>query len=153
MQPASVEDVAIIAADGFRAEDERETQSAAGTSCAVSCLDAFELTDSEVYTITREGHPVGLFGVAPILTEGWPVGWAMAWILAGNGLYDVKRDFVRQCPRWINHLARYYPNLINWVHPDNKAGLLWAQWMGFELLHLEEYGVAGEQFWRAERRT
>lgn len=152
VQPTLRRDVIAIESIGWRAEDEAECIAMSGKSCAENCYMALDTTESETYTIMNEGYPVGMFGVVPVTAMNVPPGIGCIWLLASPALYEVKRDFVRQCPRWLDHLQRYYPTAINYVHVANKPALTWCKAMGFSFGVVHKAGVAGENFIQITRR-
>jgi hypothetical protein len=94
-----------------------------------------------------------MFGVAPVVGMGVEPGVAVVWLLASDGLYEIKRDFLRQCVGWLDHLQRHYPLGINYVHTANKAAIEWCKHVGFELGPVQVYGQAGENFMQLTRRA
>lgn len=152
VQPAALEDVLAIEAEGFRAADEHECQAATGTSCAEQCFQALEIPDATTLTVLSDGFPVGMFGVVPLVGMGIEPGWGVAWLLASNGLFEIKRDFLHQCRLWIDFLQKHYPSVVNYVHTENEAAIAWCKWVGFVLEEPVVYGVAEEKFHRAIRK-
>lgn len=136
---------------GWRDEDEHECIAMSGVGCAESCYRALDTTESETYTIMSEGYPVGMFGVVPNVGLGVTPGVGCVWLLASPALYDIKRDFLRQCVRWIDHLQRFYPLVYNYVHTENRAAIEWCKYVGFSFGPVQPYGVAGENFMQITR--
>jgi hypothetical protein len=144
--PARREDVLAIEVTRWRKTDEHECMAANGMSCAENCFLALDMADSETYTVMGNRYPVAMFGVVPLVGMGIPPGWGTVWLLASYGLYTVRKEFMRQCVPWIDHLQRYYPNVVNYVHVANKPAIAWCQYVGFSIGTVQKYGVAGENF-------
>jgi hypothetical protein len=151
VQPARRSDILAIEATGWREADEHECVAASGNGCTENCFLALDAADNETYTIMNEGYPVGMFGVVPLVGMGIPPGWGTVWLLAAHGLYGIRRDFLRQCTNWIDHLQRFYPCVTNFVHVENRPAIAWCQYVGFNLGPVQKYGVAGEHFMQITR--
>lgn len=151
VQPTTAGDIARLETRGFRARDEEECLSATGMGAAVCCYEAVSRDDHETYTIYADDEPVGIFGSIALVGMGIEPGVGCAWFLATDGLYSIKKAFLKQCPLWMDHVQRHYPLVINYIHPNNKAGIKWAKWMGWDFHGLETYGVLGEKFLKVTR--
>lgn len=137
---------------GWREEDQAECLAVDGNGCAENCYQAMDMAESETYTIMNDGYPIGMFGVTPLVGMGIPPGWGTAWLLASNGLYSIKKEFLQQCPLWLDHLQRHYPVVTNFVHVKNTPGLRWCQYVGFSFATTAvPYGIAGEKFIQVTR--
>lgn len=138
--------MAAIEVEGFRVADERECYSMCGDTAALQCYKALDTPDADTFTIMANDYPVGMFGVVPKIDLESVPGQGIVWFLASNGLYDVKRSFIKQCPVWLTHLQRYYHHVENFVHMDNTVGLKWVEYLGFTLEGVVNHGILGERF-------
>jgi hypothetical protein len=111
----------------LRAEDVAEVWASSRSSPLSALLSG--LTAGKCWTILGyEGEIVGMFGVAPI--EGGPAG--SPWMLCSEGLVGIQRDFIRQCPAWIDRMHEDYPVLWNAADTRNVVHLKWLRRCGFD---------------------
>jgi hypothetical protein len=140
-----------IEAIGFRAIDEFECQTNHGTTAAVQCFLALENPQAETFTVFKDDHPCAMFGCAPISGIGIEPGMGVLWFLGNEGLFEIKKDFMRQISIWLDWLQRYTPVCINYVSVENTVALRWCKEVGFEIGEPEVTGQNGELFRRVTR--
>lgn len=142
---ARVGHIRPIAAD-MRPEDVREVW-ASHEHTPEEALDASFWRSTKAWTCLVRGSPAFMWGVAPRESLLGNVG--CPWLLGTPAIKDVRRDFVRNCRKYVGMMQELYPRLENYVHAENKVSIRWLKWCGFELAEEpEEYGVNPEKFYR-----
>ena len=147
---------ALSLSDRLREHDLLEVQSM-GKTPLQSLMSAFELIDSEVYSIIeikfkeekgnvvfKESKVIAMFGVnqCPHLSN-----YGVAWMLSSCDLEKYSKPFLRYCRKWIQKIQQKYEVLYNLVHCQNAQGIRWLQWCGFDIKTSKTYGVNGEDFY------
>ena len=149
--PALPEHIPAIAAD-MREADRREVW-ASHRHTPEEAL-TYALKRSELaWTCTISGTPAFMWGVARqgsmISVTGAP------WLLGTNLFFEAQRklhrEFLRQCPDYVNRMMERFPHLENFVHAENRLSQRWLKWCGFtldtdvpELINDEDFF----RFWR-----
>jgi hypothetical protein len=90
------------------------------------------------YTVWLDDQIVMIFGVG----DGCP------WMLASDLLLKVKREFVKECRRFVQAMLDRYGYLENYVWAGNKIHIYWLQWLGFVIEPPQPHGIDGEPFHR-----
>jgi len=94
------------------------------------------------WTGLRDGVPVCIFGVSALsLLDGTGV----PWLLGTEGL-DAK--FLIKGKAIVRLLQKEFPNMVNYVHVDNKKSIRWLKWVGFTIDSPAPFGKEGEMFHR-----
>ena len=104
----------------------------------------------KAWTIMHDDVPIGMFGVSCLTLLGH-VG--VPWLLGTNEMLKIKRQFVRESNRYIDEMLSMYPNLINYVHTENRASIRWLKWLGFSFEGPVAAGPEGAPFYRFERKA
>ena len=149
--PAAPEHIPFIAMDMRKAD--RDEVWASHRHCPIEALE-MSLTRSELaWTCLIEDHPAFMWGVARqgsmISLKGAP------WLLGTNLFFQahrkLHREFLRQCPAYVDRMQERFPRLENFVHAKNTLSIRWLKWCGFtldmdvpELINDEEFYL----FWR-----
>lgn len=115
-----------------------------GDSPLAALTKAYELSSPAFSICKEDGEVVGMFGVAPDRNSK-EVGYV--WMLAADGLLDIKFTFLRQCRAWRDLMNAQYPMLTNVVDARNEVHIKWLEWMEFEFINThEQYGHEGRKF-------
>lgn len=134
-----------IVADGLflapkmRNEDKDELLAADGVQPMAALLEPFKHRGARNYSVigTEEEYVVGMFGSVPSSEKGWGV----AWLLCSDELFNYKKEFVKQCPQWVEDMGKGYDYLYNYVDKRNDKSLKWLKYLGFkEIEEIKEYG-------------
>jgi len=99
-----------------------------------------------------EATPAFMWGVARlgsmISIKGAP------WLLGTNLFFQahrqLHREFLRQCPAYVDRMQARFPRLENYIHAKNRLSIRWLHWCGFSLDY-EPKVINGEDFflfWR-----
>lgn len=70
------------------------------------------------------------------------------WLLASDGLLEIKRDFLRDCKPELIKLHGAFPTLYNEVWEGNTLHIRWLRWLGFNVA--DHHGTRPHflPFWR-----
>jgi hypothetical protein len=85
---------------------------------------------------------IGMFGVVPTDNKGWGI----AWLLTSDELYEHRKQFLDECPKWVEEMETNYSYLYNHVHTSNKQSMAWMRALGFKTIHAYAYGELGHTF-------
>ncbi len=128
--------------DDLRESDRREIEASHGHtpmealrySYSNSCFRA---------TVLYKGEPVAMFGVVkdPNTEKVGSV-----WMLATNGVYAMKAQFLRLSRRYIKLMQTQFLILYNFVDARNAASVRWLKWCGAVIDDARPYGVAEMPF-------
>lgn len=81
------------------------------------------------WTCFVHGQPAFMWGVARqgslISRTGAP------WLLGTEGLYAVRRDFLKQSRFYVGMMQSRFSRLENYVHAGNALSMRWLKWCGF----------------------
>lgn len=91
---------------------------------------ASSLKRSEMaWTCLVDGVPAFMWGVARlgslISRKGSP------WLLGTPAIHRTSREFLRQCPAYVERMQARFPRLENFVHARNRLSVRWLRWLGF----------------------
>ena len=125
----------------LRKADYNEVKAVLGEVTEDALLFSMNCTD-EPYTITDDGIPAGIFGVAPV---GEGVG--AVWLLGTDALVHGKWRFLRESKEWLERISEGYDLLFNYVDERNKLHIRWIEWLGFTFIHRHlHYGAEKRPF-------
>ena len=133
---ASVRDDIKYISDNLRENDIKEIWA----SDNILPLDALAEGFNEsiaCWTISN-GNPIAMFGIVPETVLG---NKACVWLLATDGISDIRRRFARRSREFIKTLHEWYPYLYNYVDDRNKDSIAWLKFCGAKINEPEEYGV------------
>ena len=73
------------------------------------------------------------------------------WLLGTNLFFrthrQLHREFLRQCPDYVNRMLIRFPRLENYVHAKNTLSIRWLKYCGFTLdMDVPEL-MGGEDFY------
>ena len=134
-------DLAPIAAR-MRESDRLEVMASHGHAPYEAVKFAFS-SSPVCMTILYKNEPVAMFGVV-----GYPMcpGTATVWLLGTNGIYKMRKSFLRLSRRYIAEMLKEYPTLYNFVDARNRVTVRWLEWCGATFNMPIAYGVAGLPF-------
>ena len=136
-------------AANMRQADQKEVMASHGHSPELALQSS--LNHSVLaWTCLVRNKPAFMWGVCP--TQGVLGLEGSPWLLGTNQIFEVRRDFLRCCPCYVDKMQAVFPKLWNYVHADNKVSQRWLKWCGFKIAQKPElYGVNNElfyKFWR-----
>jgi hypothetical protein len=114
----------------LRAEDVEEVWASSRSTPLAALLSGLVYSTYCWTILNHEGEIVGMFGVAPI--AGSSVG--SPWLLCSEGLVGIQREFIRQCPAWIDRMHEDYTVLSNLADTRNVVHLKWLRRCGFDFM-------------------
>jgi len=85
---------------------------------------------------------IGMFGVVPSYHKDWGI----AWLLTSDELYEHRKQFLDECPKWIQKMETKYNYLYNHVHTCNKQSMAWMRGLGFKVIVSGAWGALGHTF-------
>ena len=138
--PAAEEHIEVIA-HNMRAPDVREVRAVGHEP-----LDALRMshhTSSLSWTAVIGGAPSIMFGVSPVCAL---TGLGGPWMLGTDGIYQVRRQFIRECRGYVDQMMNLYPRLVNYTDVRNEVSIRWLKWLGFTFAPAISIGVNGEMF-------
>jgi hypothetical protein len=130
-------DDCIQLAKNLRKADLEEISHGSGLEPQDALLYSFAVSEY-CYTVWLDDQIVMIFGVG----DGCP------WMLASDLLLKVKREFVKECRRFVQAMLDRYGYLENYVWAGNKIHIYWLEWLGFKIEPPEPFGIDGEPFHR-----
>ena len=125
LRPATPEDCAELAVT-MREADRTELALGGSPSPYDSLMRGIVRSDNPTAVVGPHGDVVAIGGcveLAPLV--GSP------WLLASDGLLDIKRDFLRDCRPQLIRLHGDFPTLYNEVWEGNTVHIRWLRWLGF----------------------
>jgi len=138
----TVRDDCIRLAKTLRKADLQEIQHGSALPPEAALLYSLAVSDY-CYTVWLDEEIVFIFGVGGIDGEaGCP------WMMASDLLLKVKRDFVKECRRFVDAMLDRYHHLENYVWAGNKIHIYWLEWLGFTMEAPTPFGINGEPFHR-----
>ena len=147
--PANHGHIPAIAAD-MREADRREVW-ASHRHTPVQALTAALAKSDIAWTCKVAGVPAFMWGVSRcgcLLSEtGAP------WLLGTPAILQIQREFLRQCPAYVERMQAEYPRLENYVHAGNRASMRWLGWLGFTIEKRTPVLWHGEQFYKFWRES
>lgn len=132
----------------LREEDLNEITAGSGRHPITAITEAVALS-SHSWTLMAGRHPIAMFGVVPLNVMS---GIGSPWLLGTSQIEKHKKGFCRLAIRFVKQISKSYPTLINYVDERNQTSKDWLEWLGFEILPPEPYGVSGLPFHRFELR-
>ena len=95
-----------------------------------------------VFAVLYDGEPVAMFGCNKLTDE---IGGA--WLLATDGIYSNKRDFIIKSREMLDLFHTRYDYLTNFIDTRNTTSIKWLRSMGWVTVQqLPEYGVGRKPF-------
>jgi len=137
-------DVAHLAPK-VRKADREEVKASDNISIGEALLAPFKYKHAITFSVigTEEEHVIAMFGSVPSPEEGYGV----AWLLSSDELFNYKKEFIKQCPKWVKELGTPYKAVFNFVDVRNTKTLKWLKYLGFKQMEtVENYGHAKRPF-------
>jgi hypothetical protein len=122
----------------IRESDRREVEASHGHT-PEEALSYSYTTSCFKATVIYKGDPVAMFGVVKDETEASA---GSVWMLATNGIYDMKPQFLRLSRRFIALMQEQFTILYNFVDARNAASIEWLTWCGATISESKTYGTA-----------
>lgn len=137
IKPATKEDCDLLAKH-LRKADLEEIAHGSGFPPEVALRFSLACSDY-AYTVWLGKKIIFIFGVC----EG-----GVPWMMASDLLLQVKREFIKECRRFVDAMLQRYGSLENWVWAGNKVHIYWLEWLGFTIEPAQPFGIDGEPFHR-----
>jgi hypothetical protein len=136
---------ALELAPKMRKLDKQEIRASHGLSPLKALVTPFTYKTHKTYTIlgTEQEGVVGMFGSTPNIDDPQ---YGVAWLLSSEQLFNHTRQFLRECPKWVNEMGEGYTYLYNFIDERNWQSLKWLQFLGFEPRKKLPYGVENKDF-------
>jgi len=138
---ANKEDCDLLAKT-LRKADLEEIAHGSGMPPELALRYSFAVSDF-CYTVWMGDEIVFIFGVV-----GEDGHYGVPWMMASDLLLQVKREFIKECRRFVEVMLERYHHLENWVWAGNKIHIYWLEWLGFTMCPAEPFGIDGEPFHR-----
>ena len=114
----------------IRKSDREEIRASNNSTPLKALVEAFTIENNRIYSIvkTEDNSVIGMFGSAPSADPDYGV----AWMLSSEDLFKHTKQFIKECPHWINEMGVGYKYLYNFVDKRNWKALKWLQYLKFE---------------------
>jgi hypothetical protein len=121
---------ALELAPKIRKSDREEIRASNNSTPLKALVEAFTIENNKIYSIvkTEDNSVIGMFGSAPSVEPDYGV----AWMLSSEDLFKHTKQFIKECPHWINEMGVGYKYLYNFVDKRNWKSLKWLQYLKFE---------------------
>jgi len=132
----------------LRPADQLEVYRASGMNSLDALIDSVAVSDEDMcWTAMLAGHPVAMFGTNELVNDGTEDTIGGIWLLASPAIYTNKRDFHRNCQKYLDKMHERYRYLTNFVDADNLVTMQWLPRLGFAPVQkIEDFGVQGTPF-------
>tara|TARA_R100001460_G_scaffold8743_3_gene21466 strand:- start:445 stop:918 length:474 start_codon:yes stop_codon:yes gene_type:complete len=121
---------ALKLAPKIRIGDRQEIMASNGASPLEALVVPFTHKKGKIYSIigTKSEGVIGMFGSTPSKEKGYGV----VWLLSSEHLFKHTKQFIKECPKWVNDMSKGYKYVYNFVDERNWKSLKWLQFLGFE---------------------
>lgn len=128
--------------DHLRESDIREVQASHGQTPHEALLFSLRTSPLAITVLYRK-MPVAVFGIV-----GSPMndGSATVWLLATDGIYAMKKTFLKLSKQFIGSFLKQFPTLYNFVDSRNHVTIRWLEWCGAKFKEPIPYGPEGMLF-------
>lgn len=124
--PATVE-LARQLAPNLREVDIAECYAAEGVDAEAALVDSVLTSDEDMrWAALYRGEPVALFGSGHLADNVGSI-----WLLASEGIYKNKKDFMRRCYEFLEVMHSRYDVLTNFIDSRNDVTISWLFRLGF----------------------
>lgn len=142
LRPSIPEDAAELALT-MRQADRTEIALAGSASPYDSLMRGIVNSVDPTTVIGPQGDVVAMGGCVQLAPNlGCP------WLLASDGLLEIKRDFLRDCRPQLIKLHGTFPTLYNEVWDGNTLHIRWLRWLGFTVADTHGTRPHFLPFWR-----
>lgn len=124
-RPATVDDCAELALT-MRTADRIEIAMAGSAGPYESLVRGVATSEAPQAIVNPQGEVVALLGVVPMGNL-----YGSPWMLASDGLEEIKWPFLRECRNRLAEIHSRYPFLHNHVWEGNTTHIRWLKWLGF----------------------
>lgn len=120
---------ALELAPKVRKGDRQEIMASDGVSPLEALVIPFT-QQGKIYSIigAKSEGVIGMFGSVPSKEKGYGV----VWLLSSEHLFKHTKQFIKECPKWIDDMSKGYEHVYNFVDERNWKSLKWLQFLGFE---------------------
>lgn len=120
---------ARLLAPNLRKVDVDEVWASAGLLPLEALLESIELSDPDMcWAALLNGVPVAVFGASCLDAEQR---MGSIWLLASDGIYASRKDFMSKCRGYLNLMHTRYRTLGNFIDERNKITQRWLERLGF----------------------
>ena len=121
---------ALELAPKMRIGDRQEIMATDGSTPLESLVLPFTQKNAKIYSIvgTQSEGVIGMFGSSPTDDKDYGV----VWLLSSEHLFKHIKQFIKECPKWVNDMSKDYEHVYNFVDERNWKSLKWLQFLGFE---------------------
>lgn len=145
LMPSDV--IAVVA--NLRDADAAEITALVGEENIMAAVEDSAAQSSAAWTLTADGAPIAVFGVAPSGTAGVGV----PWMVGTPGVLRHRRSFMRLCRTYIPEMLARFPTLVNVVDARNRRAIAWLRHSGFVFGAPVDAGVEGRPFYPFSMRA
>lgn len=122
---ATIDDCAELALT-MREADRIELAMGGASSPYGSLVRGVATSEDAQAIVNQRGEVVAILGLVPMGPR-----MASPWMLAADGLEDIKWPFLRECRARLADIHLRYEFLHNHVWEGNTAHIRWLKWLGF----------------------
>jgi len=125
--------------------DRDEIKASDNITPSEALLAPFNYKEAITFSVigTDEEYVIAMFGSVPSPEKGYGV----AWLLSSEKLFKYKKEFIKQCPKWVKELGKPYKYIYNFVDVRNKKTIKWLKYLGFdEIETINGYGYEKRPF-------
>ena len=130
--------------DNMREIDKLECREMSGNSPIDALNKGIELSQYATVVVI-DNEPCAVVGLSIVSAVN---GLGVPWLLATESAVRNKRVFVNNAKQGVDDMRTVCPNLVNYVHEDNKLSIRWLKWMGFTIEESQPLGFNGAMFRR-----
>lgn len=134
-------------APNMRAADVMEVKSASGHDPYRALCQAYAVSET-CLTVLYEDRPCLMMGCC---AEPEDKHTGIIWALGTDEIGEFARLFIRESPRWLDHIRGKYTTVKNFTHADNTVHHKWLKHLGFTLEGPYLYGVDYEYFYYIQK--
>ncbi len=131
----------------MRDEDLREVKAACGYDGYKALCQGYAVSD-RCLSVVYEGTPCLMMGCAAD-PEDKTIG--IIWALGTPKIGEFGKLFIRESPRWLDHIRGDHTTVKNFTHVDNVVHHKWLKHLGFTLSGPYLYGVDYEYFYYIQK--
>lgn len=146
VRPLLPTDVFAVMAD-LRDADRDEITALVGAEGVTDAIGSSVSSSARSWTLTDNGHPIAVFGVAPSDMPGVGV----PWLVGTPGILRRRRSFMRLCAAYIPLMHTLFPVLCNIVDARNTRAIAWLHHAGFTFGPPSNVGIEGRLFYPFSR--